>query len=138
MEAIDYKWQSECRTKVGMKKRARDYLSSKIFGRAVPDNQDFCWRQLNRDNLPGHTFTFWQWFYSVLGKLDPYFGSRKFQPSSDVPFPGDTLFSNFRIDEIAVYSTTLEFFYDRRVHLETRMPTVITSKGSWYVYVAVF
>ena len=62
------KWQSECRTKVGMKKRARDYLSSKIFGRAVPDNQDFCWRQLNRDNLPGHTFTFWQWFYSVLGK----------------------------------------------------------------------
>lgn len=66
MEAIDYKWQSECRTKVGMKKRARDYLSSKIFGRAVPDNQDFCWRQLNRDNLPGHTFTFWQWFYSVL------------------------------------------------------------------------
>ena len=68
MEAIDYKWQSECRTKVGMKKRARDYLSSKIFGRAVPDNQDFCWRQLNRDNLPGHTFTFWQWFYSVLGK----------------------------------------------------------------------
>ena len=68
MEAIDYKWQAECRTKVGMKKRARDYLSSKIFGRAVPDNQDFCWRQLNRDNLPGHTFTFWQWFYSVLGK----------------------------------------------------------------------
>lgn len=66
MEAIDYKWQSECRTKVGMKKRARDYLASKIFGRAVPDNQDFCWRQLNRDNLPGHTFTFWQWFYSVL------------------------------------------------------------------------
>ena len=52
-----------------MKKRARDYLSSKIFGRAIPDNQDFCWRQLNRDNLPGHTFTFWQWFYSVLGEL---------------------------------------------------------------------
>ena len=70
MEAIDYKWQSECRTKVGMKKRARDYLSSKIFGRAIPDNQDFCWRQLNRDNLPGHTFTFWQWFYSVLGELN--------------------------------------------------------------------
>ena len=69
MEAIDYKWQSECRTKVGMKKRARDYLASKIFGRAIPDNQDFCWRQLNRDNLPGHTFTFWQWFYSVLGKF---------------------------------------------------------------------
>ena len=69
MEAIDYKWQSECRTKVGMKKRARDFLSSKIFGRAIPDNQDFCWRQLNRDNLPGHTFTFWQWFYSVLGEF---------------------------------------------------------------------
>jgi len=66
MEAIDHKWQSECRTKVGLKKRARDYLASKIFGRAIPDNQDFCWRQLNRDNLPGHTFTFWQWFYSVL------------------------------------------------------------------------
>lgn len=66
MEAIDHKWQSECRTKVGLKKRARDYLASKIFGRSIPDNQDFCWRQLNRDNLPGHTFTFWQWFYSVL------------------------------------------------------------------------
>ncbi|CAG5081753.1 Oidioi.mRNA.OKI2018_I69.PAR.g9953.t1.cds [Oikopleura dioica] len=66
MEAVDFKWQSECRTKVGLKQRARDYLASKIFGRAVPDGQDFCWRQLNRDNIPGHNFTFWQWLYSVL------------------------------------------------------------------------
>lgn len=66
IEALDYKWQTEIRTKIGLNKQARDYLATKVFGRLIPDHQEMCWRQLNRDNLPGHTFTFWQWFYAVM------------------------------------------------------------------------
>ena len=123
MEAIDYKWQSECRTKVGMKKRARDYLASKIFGRAVPDNQDFCWRQLNRDNLPGHTFTFWQWFYSVLGTKVHKKSKNK---------------THSRIDQITIYSTSLECGNDRGFHLQTRVSTAFDSKRTRHFYASIF
>lgn len=66
VEALDYKWQHELRSKIGLTKESKAYLASKIFGRFIPDHFEMCWRQLNRDTLPGYTFTFWQWFYAVM------------------------------------------------------------------------
>lgn len=66
VDALDYRWQHELRTKVGLSKENKAYIGSKIFGRFLSDRQEMCWRQLNRDSLPGYSFTFWQWFYSLM------------------------------------------------------------------------
>ena len=64
--ALDHKWKNEIKTNVGLSQEARSYLGLKIFNRNITENQEFYWRQLNRDNLPGYPFTFWQWFYSLI------------------------------------------------------------------------
>ena len=48
--AMSSKWQAECKTTIGLSKRASDYLADKTFGQVVPDDCMVSWHQLSRDS----------------------------------------------------------------------------------------
>ena len=64
------KWSRELNSKFGLSHRAINFLGQKIFrGHAFTEDTLVTWSMFNRENMPGRTFTFWQWFDSVMALM---------------------------------------------------------------------
>ena len=70
VKTLSMKWSRELNSKFGLSHRAINFLGQKIFrGHAFTDDTLVTWSMFNRENMPGRTFTFWQWFDSVMALM---------------------------------------------------------------------
>ncbi|XP_078390868.1 signal transducer and activator of transcription 5B-like isoform X1 [Cetorhinus maximus] len=70
-ETLNMKFMSEVQSTQGLCKEHFVFLAQKIFDEQSYSIEDFTnrmvsWSQFNKENLPGRTFTFWQWFDGVM------------------------------------------------------------------------
>ncbi|XP_078287611.1 signal transducer and activator of transcription 5B-like isoform X2 [Rhinoraja longicauda] len=70
-ETLNMKFMSEVQSTQGLCKEHFVFLAQKIFDEQSYSMNDFTnrmvsWSQFNKENLPGRTFTFWQWFDGVM------------------------------------------------------------------------
>lgn len=70
VKTLSMKWSRELNSKFGLSHRAINFLGQKIFrGHAFTEDTLVTWSMFNRENMPGRTFTFWQWFDSVMALM---------------------------------------------------------------------
>eukprot|EP00062_Callorhinchus_milii_P027804 gi/632991547/ref/XP_007884679.1/ PREDICTED: signal transducer and activator of transcription 5B-like [Callorhinchus milii] len=67
---LDMKFTAEVQAPQGLCPEHFLFLAQKVFDEQTY-SQDFSarmvsWSQFNKENLPGRTFTFWQWFDGVM------------------------------------------------------------------------
>ncbi|XP_038642507.1 signal transducer and activator of transcription 5B-like isoform X2 [Scyliorhinus canicula] len=70
-ETLNMKFMAEVQSTQGLCKEHFVFLAQKIFDEQSYSMEDFTnrmlsWSQFNKENLPGRTFTFWQWFDGVM------------------------------------------------------------------------
>uniref|UniRef100_A0A3P9L5I2 Signal transducer and activator of transcription n=1 Tax=Oryzias latipes TaxID=8090 RepID=A0A3P9L5I2_ORYLA len=70
-EALDMKYKAEMHTTRGLTEENLVFLAQKAFTSSSNNPEDYhnmtvSWAQFNRENLPGRSFTFWQWFDGVV------------------------------------------------------------------------
>ncbi|XP_055520442.1 signal transducer and activator of transcription 5B-like isoform X1 [Leucoraja erinacea] len=70
-ETLNMKFMAEVQSTRGLCKEHFVFLAQKIFDEQSYILDDFTnrmvsWSQFNKENLPGRTFTFWQWFDGVM------------------------------------------------------------------------
>ncbi|XP_072349799.1 signal transducer and activator of transcription 5B-like isoform X2 [Scyliorhinus torazame] len=70
-ETLNMKFMAEVQSTQGLCKEHFVFLAQKIFDEQRYSMEDFTnrmvsWSQFNKENLPGRTFTFWQWFDGVM------------------------------------------------------------------------
>ncbi|XP_069762495.1 signal transducer and activator of transcription 5B-like isoform X1 [Narcine bancroftii] len=70
-ETLNMKFMAEVQSTQGLYKEHFIFLAQKIFDEQSYSMEDFTnrmvsWSQFNKENLPGRTFTFWQWFDGVM------------------------------------------------------------------------
>uniref|UniRef100_A0AAY4D8T2 Signal transducer and activator of transcription n=1 Tax=Denticeps clupeoides TaxID=299321 RepID=A0AAY4D8T2_9TELE len=70
-EALNMKYKAEMQSNRGLSEENLVFLAQKAFSNCSNNPEDYrsmtmTWSQFNRENLPGRTFTFWQWFDGVM------------------------------------------------------------------------
>uniref|UniRef100_UPI00398F1A89 signal transducer and activator of transcription 5B-like isoform X2 n=1 Tax=Pristiophorus japonicus TaxID=55135 RepID=UPI00398F1A89 len=70
-DTLTMKFMAEVQAIQGLCKEHFVFLAQKIFDEQRYSMEDFqnrvvSWSQFNKENLPGRTFTFWQWFDGVM------------------------------------------------------------------------
>ncbi|XP_070401443.1 signal transducer and activator of transcription 5B isoform X3 [Nothobranchius furzeri] len=70
-EALDMKYRAEMHSGRGLTDDNLVFLAQKAFTSSSNNPEDYrnmtiSWAQFNRENLPGRSFTFWQWFDGVV------------------------------------------------------------------------
>ncbi|XP_075927610.1 signal transducer and activator of transcription 5A-like [Petromyzon marinus] len=79
MAVLDSKFRSEVDSPTGLCTDSVTFLAHKAFGYSSGGedlaDRAISWAQFNRENLPGRTFTFWQWFDGVMELTKKYLKS---------------------------------------------------------------
>ncbi|XP_067832555.1 signal transducer and activator of transcription 5B-like isoform X2 [Heptranchias perlo] len=70
-DTLNMKFMAEVQSTQGLCKEHFVFLAQKVFDEQSYVMDDFTdrmvsWSQFNKENLPGRTFTFWQWFDGVM------------------------------------------------------------------------
>uniref|UniRef100_A0A3Q2CPG1 Signal transducer and activator of transcription n=1 Tax=Cyprinodon variegatus TaxID=28743 RepID=A0A3Q2CPG1_CYPVA len=70
-ETLDMKYKAEMHSGRGLTEDNLVFLAQKAFSSSSNNPEDYrnmtiSWAQFNRENLPGRSFTFWQWFDGVV------------------------------------------------------------------------
>ncbi|XP_059812313.1 signal transducer and activator of transcription 5B-like isoform X1 [Hypanus sabinus] len=70
-DTLNMKFMAEVQSTQGLCKQHFVFLAQKIFDEQSFSMEEFTnrmvsWTQFNKENLPGRTFTFWQWFDGVM------------------------------------------------------------------------
>ena len=87
VETLILKWKYELNCSFPLSERAIQFLGHKLFrGMSFTNQSIVTWSMFNRENLPNRSFTFWQWFESVMSLMKTKYCVRHWNDRAIVGF----------------------------------------------------